>query len=218
MPSKQSATEFLNKAFGKLFIIEDLGVRKGGRFVLAKCECGTEKSYRLADVKRGASTNCGCVRIGKVADRNYKHGLSNHVLHRVWMGMKERCYYEKHEAFHHYGGKGIVVCDEWKDDFMCFYNWAITNGWAKGLTIERDNSNGNYEPNNCRIATQKEQCRNKSNNRILEYNGQSKCITEWAEEMGVKETLIRHRIDRLGWPVDRAIITPPLSKIKLYAP
>src|SRR6187402_423387 len=107
MALKQPASEFLNKIFWKLFILEDLGVKTGGRFVLAKCECGSEKSYRLADVKRGSSTNCGCVRSKKMSLVNLKHGLSTHQLYRVWKGMIERCSYEKHEAYQHYGGKGI---------------------------------------------------------------------------------------------------------------
>lgn len=82
-------------------------------------------------------------------------------LHRIWQDMKTRCYNPKHESYKNYGGRGITVCEEWRKDFTAFYLWAIEHGYDKSLSIDRINNDGNYEPNNCRWATTKEQAKNK---------------------------------------------------------
>ena len=91
----------------------------------------------------------------------FEHGLDNHPLYKKWRNMKYRCYNTNDTRFHVYGGKGIIVCDEWKNDFMAFYSWAISHGWQKELWIDRIDTNGNYEPSNCRFVTESESSENK---------------------------------------------------------
>ena len=109
--------------------------------------------------------------------------------------------------YKHYGARGIVVCDEWKNNFEPFYDWAMTNGYEENLTIDRIDTNGNYEPSNCRWATMKEQSNNRRNNRTLTYNGQCKNVTQWAEEKGINPRTLSTRLGR-GWSIERALETP----------
>lgn len=186
-----------------------MGIKKGGRFVLAICDCGTEKQVRLADIKYGSSTNCGCIRSKKMSDINTSHGLSSHPLYRIWRGIMERCTYPKHVAYHLYGARGISVCDLWVSNFMSFYNWALDNGWKQGLQVDRfPDKNGNYSPDNCRIATSTQNNRNKSSNRLITFKGKTQCTAEWAEELGIDQNTIKDRLNKLRWSTAKALTTP----------
>ena len=131
------------------------------------------------------------------------HGKKDTKLYKVWCGMKERCCNPKNKRYSNYGKRVITVCEEWKCDFSAFYNWALSNGYQEGLTIDRINNNGNYEPNNCRWVTRKEQNRNYSRNHNITYKGKTKCVTEWAEEYGIKAGTILYRL-RQGKSVEEA--------------
>lgn len=213
MPARQPPSEFINKKFARLLVISDEGVIKGSRFVKAKCDCGTIKVIRLSDMKNGASTNCGCVRRKKMSDSNRKHSMSTHPLHRVWRGINERCTYKNHFAFKWYGGRGIRVCQEWKTDFMTFYNWCMNNGWKRGLQIDRfPDQNGNYSPSNCRIVTSLINNRNKKNKRLITFNGETKCLSEWGEVLKFSPDLLKDRLNKLKWSVEKAFTTPVKNK------
>lgn len=134
-------------------------------------------------------------------------GTSRSRLKRIWSKMKSRCYSPKVYNYHRYGGRGITVCDEWKDNFQAFYDWAIANGYADDLTIDRIDNDGNYEPNNCRWATMKEQANNKSNNVRITYKGKTQDIKQWSEELGIAYTTLFIRIHN-GWPVEKAFFEP----------
>ena len=118
--------------------------------------------------------------------------------------MKYRCYYQNHPSYKNYGGRGITVCQEWLDDFMNFYNWSMANGYSDELTIDRIDVNGNYEPNNCRWATRKEQQNNMRNNVFLEANGERHTISEWSEITGINRSTISNRLRR-GKSIKEAI-------------
>lgn len=105
--------------------------------------------------------------------------------------MKTRCSNPKYEHFASYGGRGIKVCDEWRNDFQSFHDWAMSNGYKEGLTIDRIDVNGNYEPSNCRWASAKEQSKNKRNTLFVTHKGITKTLIEWAEITGIKyQTLV----------------------------
>ena len=133
-----------------------------------------------------------------------KHGLYGTRLYRIWHDMKSRCYYSRSIDFDRYGGRGIAVCTEWRENFQSFYEWAISNGYSDELTIERIDSNGDYCPENCRWATAKEQGNNRSNNRILAYNGKIQTVSQWAKELNISESTICTRLWR-GWSVEKAL-------------
>lgn len=132
---------------------------------LCKCDCGNMKIAQGWNLKSGQTASCGCKNKERPRTESITHGQSYTRLYTIWIGMKQRCHYHKHMHFKHYGGRGIVVCEEWKDNFEAFHDWAIQNGYSESLTIDRINVDGNYEPSNCRWATYSEQNKNRRNSK-----------------------------------------------------
>ena len=132
-------------------------------YIIDHCKCGKEiiRSHRSLLENRGYKS-CGCYRKRRVSETHKTHGLSNTRLSGIWRDIKSRTLNPKHKDYNDYGGRGITICDEWKNDFKSFYDWAVLNGYEenKGLSIDRINNDGNYEPHNCRWTTQTIQCRN----------------------------------------------------------
>lgn len=168
---------------------------------VCKCDCGSDKeviatSYEL---KSNNTQSCGCHKRLMSAlngKKSAKHNMSNTKLYNVWDGMKDRCLKPKIESYEYYGGRGITICDEWLDDkngFLNFYNWAINNGYQEGLTIDRINNDGNYEPDNCRWVTMKVQNNNKRNNHLITIDGETKNIAQWADEYNISPCTIYTR-------------------------
>lgn len=134
-----------------------------------------------------------------------KHGMSGTRLYRIWKNMKDRCNKPKHHNYERYGGRGIRVCEEWQNDFMAFYTWAMANGYQEDLTIDRKDNDGNYEPSNCRWATQREQLNNRGDfNVLVTYKGKTQTLMEWSEETGLPFATLRYRIVESHWPVEDA--------------
>ena len=138
------------------------------------------------------------------------HGLSNTRIYSIWCDMKRRCYNPKNKRYYCYGGKGINVCDEWKANFMSFYEWSMANGYADNLTIDRINVDGNYEPDNCRWATMKVQQRNTTRSHFVTANGETKTIAEWAEITGISQDVIKDRLLKLHWSEEEAVTIPTM--------
>lgn len=210
------AEDFIGKTFHYLTPIKDMGsVRYGKRnlnSVLCRCKCGTEKVYSLFVIKAERIKSCGCYRTENLKRIKTKHGLARHPLYFIWFSMISRCEKEYDPHYKQYGARGISVCNEWKNDFMVFYNWAISNGYKKGLENDRKDNNGNYSPLNCRFTTRRGNCRNKRDNRIITYNGMSKIFIEWCEYLDMPRSVLKDRINKLKWPIDKAFNTPYLKR------
>lgn len=142
--------------FGRLTLIKRSRTIKNRLYWLCQCECGKEIEILSYNIKNGHTKSCGCLHKELII----KHNLSHHPIYHVWRAMRYRCYYETCKTFKNYGGRGIGICPEWKNDFKIFAHWALCNGWAKGLRIDRIDNNGNYEPDNCRFINLKESNRN----------------------------------------------------------
>lgn len=136
-----------------------------------------------------------------------KHGKRNTRLYGIWLQMKNRCFNTKTERYKDYGGRGITVCDEWKNDFTKFYDWSISNGYQENLTIDRIDNDGNYEPSNCRWVTVKTQNRNARSNHLITFKGETHCIIEWAEITGLTRGCISNRL-RYGWSIEDTLTKP----------
>lgn len=126
------------------------------------------------------------------------HGLSRHPVHYVWSAVKSRCYNQNAKLYHRYGGRGITMCADWRNNFIAFYNWMIDNGWSKGLQIDRIDNNGNYEPTNCRLVSSQVNNNNKSTNHFITCNGETKTLIQWSRECGVSYVTILQRMKTMS--------------------
>lgn len=162
---------------------------------LFKCDCGKEKVIQKKNVVRGKIVSCGC------QQHKIKHGMCYTRIHKIWHGIKQRCLNKNNSRYYRYGALGIKVCDEWKNDFCCFYEWAIKNGYKDNLSIDRIDNKGNYCPENCRWTTQKEQLRNYSKNRMITYKGETMCLTDMAKKYGIPFFTAHSRLKR-GKPLE----------------
>lgn len=176
-----------------------------------ECDCGRRKNILKLAVVSGLTITCGqngCPFHSEwLSSRNRTHGLSYTKFYEVYRGIIKRCYDPNAINYADYGGRGISVCDEWKDDAGAFYDWAMANGWTEGLTIDRIDVNGPYSPENCRWITSKDQCYNKRNNRLITCNGVTMTLTQWAEVKGMNKQTLAARLEK-GWDVESAINTP----------
>lgn len=179
-----------------------LSMEKKGKAVV-KCDCGVVKTVRYSAIGR-STFSCGC----KKKSHGVKHGGARHPLYRVYYGMKQRCYNPQSEKVAKiYKNKGITVCDAWLSDYGKFYQWALANGYKKGLTIDRIDSSKGYSPENCRIVDYTTQNYNRSNTRYLTLNGVKKLAKDWAQELGVLPIVIYNRISK-GWSDEKILKTP----------
>ena len=174
---------------------------------LCRCDCGAEKVIRAQGFVSGTTTSCGCymreLNRHLLIERTQTHGLSRTPTHRIWTLIRQRCNDEGAPSFAKYGAKGIHVCARW-DSFLNFLADMGERPSPKH-SIDRIDPRGNYEPGNCRWATQKEQQNNRTNNRRITWRGETMTLMQWAERTGIKRETIAARIDRLGWTVERAL-------------
>lgn len=196
----------INEKFGRLEVILKSNIKKHNRVTYeCICDCGNMILVTGNALKSGNTTSCGCLR--KDFNNRETHGLRDHRLYNVYHNMIARCYNEKFKFYYRYGGRGIIVCKEWFDEFICFYNWAISSGWEDGLEIERVNNDGNYEPTNCKWVTRKQNVRNRNNTSMIEISGNKIPLAEVAEKFGLNYGTLWQRIYKLKWPIEKAINT-----------
>ena len=199
--------EMIGKRFGRLLVIsEDKRDSSGTIHYKCLCDCGNEKIIKGYSLRCGLTQSCGCYHLECVSKDN---PIYKRRLYRTYWSMRNRCEYPGSKYYYCYGGRGIRVCEEWKD-FETFEKWAYENGFKEGLTLDRIDVNGNYEPSNCRWITQKEQCYNTRRNIYITANGERKTVTEWSQITGIKKATIERRI-KLNWkeedllkPVDKS--------------
>ena len=202
------------KRFGKLVVIKTAGKTKNCAYLWqCKCDCGNEIIANVGNLKNGHTKSCGCLRVDRCKTNFTKHGLEHTRLYGIWSDMRLRCYDEKNIAYHRYGGRGITICDEWKNDVKAFYDWATANGYKDSLTIDRIDNDGNYCPENCRWATVKEQASNRRSNILVTHNGKTQTMKKWANEVGTPYKVVWARMQKLGWSAERAL-TEPVKKGK----
>lgn len=174
--------DLTGQRFGKLTVLayHHKGENRQSHW-LCKCDCGKETIVAGNNFKRNNTTSCGCASIEFTKNINLSHGLSRSRIYSTWISMKTRCLNENTNYYKHYGGRGITICDEWVNDFATFNEWAINNGYSEKLSIDRIDNNGNYEPNNCRWSTQKEQANNTRSNRFTTIYGVTKTAAQWID-------------------------------------
>lgn len=187
--------------FGHLKVLYDTGKiddKTGCVVWMCECDCGAMLEISSSKLTSQGQISCGNP-IHKV-----KHGETGTRLYRIWSGMKTRCYNPKSPHYNRYGGRGIIVCDEWKNDYTAFRDWALANGYDDTLTIDRKENDGNYEPSNCRWTTPKEQANNTSSCMKIECNGKVMSLKEWCTELKLNYKTVKSRL-RTGWSVQKAL-------------
>lgn len=180
------------------------------RYVEAICECNDAIGwYIFLNLKRGNTKSCGCHHKSVITT----HGMVNHPIRAAWESMKVRCYKEDSEPYPEYGGRGIKMCDEWLNSFYFFKEWSFQNGWGKGLTLDRINNDGNYEPLNCRWTTNYIQSRNKRSNKNYEIDGEIKCLKDWINDSrcSIKHYGSVEKRLKKGWSIKDSIFEPPTT-------
>ena len=198
--------------FGRLKVLRKDGHSGSGKIVWkCLCDCGNQVTVIGSNLRKGTTQSCGCY----CRERHTIHGECESRLYQIWHGMMQRCNSHRSKVYSDYGGRGIMVCEEWHD-FAKFREWAMVNGYDESAeqwkcTLDRRDNDGNYCPENCRWVTYKEQGLNtRANNRIT-FNGETMTLTEWADKIGIKRSTLCTRLKTYGWPVERAL-TEPVSR------
>lgn len=185
--------------FGRIRVIKPVDEKcesgKHKRWICI-CDCGKFKVCYSDKLLKGDNKSCGCINHGKTKTR----------LYHIWAHMKDRCYNSKGQNYHLYGERGITICDEWLSDFMNFYKWSMAHGYSDELSIDRIDNNKGYYPDNCRWTNMKIQANNTRSNHLITYLNETKTLTEWAEQLGIKSNTLLYRLRR-GWTVERAFTT-----------
>ena len=236
-PTSKFFKDLSGMTFGRLHVDSYYGKDKNyGIYYNCTCSCPnkTKLVVPATSLKCGDAVSCGCYHREELSRRATKHGLTDHPLYWVLRSMKNRCYKPSNPEYINYGDRGITICDEWLDKengFINFYNWAINNGYEKGLTIDRIDVNGNYCPENCRWTNTRIQSNNKRNNRFISLVadftdiGKEKIIytftvSQWSEITKIPTRSILRRILKYGWSVERTLtsITDSYGRILSYVP
>lgn len=202
--------------FGRLVVVERVKNKwkNHGSYWLCKCDCGKEKIVESHNLRNGSTKSCGCLNDEKRGQSNKTHGQSHRErLYAVWCSMRARCDRPTAEPFERYGGRGISVCDEWRD-YAVFREWAYSHGYVENVrgvycSIERIDNDGNYEPDNCKFVTAKEQANNRRSCRLFTIDGVTKNATEWASEYGMEARLVLRRVES-GWDIIEALTVKPI--------
>ena len=188
IPTHWKFQDLTGHKFGRLIVVSFAYKRYACSHWNCLCECGGTAVCRSSSLKDGYSQSCGCI--------IRKHGKTRTSEYNIWSSMIARCTNRKCHAYHRYGGRGITVCERWRTSFINFFSDMGPRPSLK-YTLDRfPDNDGNYEPGNCRWATMKEQQRNRGNNHLITINGQTKCLNEWAEIVGLHRTAIERRIKK----------------------
>lgn len=205
--------------FGRLVIVEKTERRQGSHAMyLCKCDCGGTKTVQSANLTNGNTRSCGCLATETNLRRLTTHGGTHTRLYSIWHGVIQRCENKNAPAYPLYGGRGISVCQEWKN--FAVFRKDMSDGYDDSLELDRIDNDGNYTKENCRWATKREQCRNRRNNRLVTFRGKTKTLVAWAEELGLKYTTLYYRIHFAGWSVEEALESPMLKsrrRLKKYS-
>lgn len=194
--------------FGKLVVLSEIDGRlRGHRAYTCLCDCGNTTIAVGSDLRRGRRVSCGCrKRENGEAKRKYPKGTTKSSLYHIWSGIIQRCENPKSPEYKSYGGRGISVFESWHE-FKVFNEWAVSNGYSQGLTIERIDVDGDYCPDNCNFIPRKDQCLNKQN--TLRYKGE--VLKHACERLGISYQTVHSRIKKFGWSVEKAVETPLLK-------
>ena len=196
--------DLIGRKFGRLTVISFSHINQRQCTVWnCVCECRNTTQTSGVELVRGHTKSCGCLNIDKLLERSTKHRMADTPIYTTWQRIKDRCTNPNNPKYKDYGGRGIKVCDKWLKSFDDFFA-DMKNKPSSCHTIDRINVNGDYEPNNCRWATPKEQANNTRRNRLLTCNEETHTMAEWASIVNINYNTISQRLRR-GWPISKAL-------------
>lgn len=199
--------DLTGQRFGRLTVISRAENRNKRTMWNCMCDCGNSVVVSGKDMRNGKTKSCGCYHKEHYAtppkmegkkNPSYKHGKSGSKLFWIWAGIVQRCTNENNKGFRLYGARGITVCEEWRNSFETFYEWAIANGYSEGLSIDRKDNNKGYSPENCRWATAKDQSNNRRCNILITRNGETHTLSEWTNMLNLPYKTVLQRYYKNG--------------------
>lgn len=199
--------DLIKQKFGRLLVVNRAYTKNHKVYWECICDCGKTTFVHTSNLRCNRTQSCGCLKIEHLVDRSTTHKQRHTKLYEVWKTIKQRCFNKNNISYHNYGGRGITICDEWKNDFNSFYEWSMANGYKEGLTIDRINNNGNYEPSNCRWTTKLVQANNTRTNRYVTINNETKSLADWCRYYNISYSLVYQRIYKFKWDDIKAITT-----------
>ena len=186
--------------FSRLVVVSLIEKNSKATLWACLCDCGNLSIVRAGNLKNGHTKSCGCFSSEQSRERVLKRERPANIkrIHEIYRAMKKRCYTESHPHFGRYGGRGILICDEWLSSKEAFTKWALSNGYSDNLTIDRIDVDGNYSPQNCRWATYREQMRNKSSTAFVEYDGELLQLQDFLDKHGLSYNRYYHCVKKQG--------------------
>lgn len=209
----QFKIDMTGQRFGRLVVTSCAGRQHNRKYKWnAVCDCGALVCTDGGDLRSGVTKSCGCLqreKARKAGDRTRTHGMANTSIYSIWDSMHQRCNNVNRKDYVRYGGKGVTVCERWNS----FDNFLADMGTRpEGCSLDRINNDLGYSPENCRWATIKQQNRNQSTNRIIVWDGESKCLAEWAEHLNINKNTLYARLTKYQWPVEKAFTAPVMTE------
>lgn len=204
---RKDVHDLTGRKFGNLTVLSRHHIGYDRRWYYeCQCECGNISIVRSNALISGNTQSCGCQK-----GHRDSHHKSKTRLYGIWIGMRDRCLNKNNKAYERYGGRSIIVCEEWKNSFLDFEKWALAHGYAENLSLDRIDVNGNYSPNNCRWASPQEQADNKRNNILITIDCETHNLQQWCDIYNINRSTVNTRVRMCGWDYEKAITTPARS-------
>jgi hypothetical protein len=191
--------------WGRLYVLRKAGKQGENVLWLCLCECGAVTTVQGHSLVKGSTSSCGCLHRENSRRRATRHGRYRHTEHNIWKAMRQRCGDPNAINFAHYGGRGITVCDRWRHSFENFL--SDMGPRPDDCSLDRIDNDKGYGPDNCHWATRAEQARNTRRNHWITVGGETLCLEDWANRVGISQATLCQRI-RSGWPPETAVTTP----------
>lgn len=190
--------QMIGQKFNRVTVIAEAGVDSSRRKkYLCQCDCGNTLTLLGTTLRKGGGQGCEhCIKAANATKHGANAGGKRDRLYNIWLAMKDRCNNPNNTKYQHYGGRGIIVCKEWQDNYEPFRDWALTHGYEDTLTIDRRNNNGNYTPDNCWWATRSDQMNNSRSCRYITIADVTMSLTKWCRHYGISVHSVRQRIDK----------------------
>lgn len=216
--------DLTGQRFGRLIVVERAKNKGTSAMWLCKCDCGNETIVETHRLNSSHTKSCGCLQkeiIRTLGFKNlYKEGQMQNKdyqrIRKILNLMRARCYNIKNNRYKNYGARGIKICDEWsgKEGIKNFYKWAMENGYKNNLSIDRIDNNGNYEPNNCRWISNREQANNRTTNNFITYKNETHTIAEWSRILNMNYSKLQTKLARHNWVIEECFFTDKRKKGK----